>query len=253
MEELDMNKVKAGEYDCLIIDEAQFLTKDQVELLVKIVDDYNVPVICYGLRTDFQGNFFEGSHWLLARADAIEEVIAAIERYAQRGGSFIVCSKSDRLEPENENEWASVISNGLLEAIGAKARVGKGIVSDAVNMTNESYRLHFTGKDFYNWDNPLTEYLIENTNLMFSCYNAAPIILNGATSVVNAFDTSFVSSYPLYYNGGKNVSADKARSMRCRHTTRWIPIRTAIRSRSATGWSWKASSAHTAVCSRSSP
>ena len=74
MEELDMEKVRAGEYDCLIIDEAQFLTKDQVELLVKIVDDYNVPVICYGLRTDFQGNFFEGSHWLLARADAIEEV-----------------------------------------------------------------------------------------------------------------------------------------------------------------------------------
>ncbi len=135
--------------------------------------------------------------------------IAAIERYAQRGGSFIVCSKSDRLEPENENEWASVISNGLLEAIGAKARVGKGIVSDAVNMTNESYRLHFTGKDFYNWNVPLTEYLIENTNLMFSCYNAAPIILNGAESVVNAFDTSFVSSYPLYYNGGKNVTADK--------------------------------------------
>ena len=74
MEELDMEKVKAGEYDCLIIDEAQFLTKAQVEQLVSIVDDYNVPVICYGLRTDFQGNFFEGSHWLLARADAIEEV-----------------------------------------------------------------------------------------------------------------------------------------------------------------------------------
>ena len=135
--------------------------------------------------------------------------IAAIERYAQRGGSFIVCSKSDRLEPDNEAEWASNISNGLLEAIGAKARVGKGIVSDAVNMTNESYRLHFTGKDFYNWNVPLTEYLIENTNLMFSCYNAAPIILNGAESVVNAFDTSFVSSYPLYYNGGKNITADK--------------------------------------------
>ena len=99
--------------------------------------------------------------------------------------------------------------SNFLEAIGAKARVGKGIVSDAVNMTNESYRLHFTGKDFYNWSNPLTEYLIENTNLMFSCYNAAPIILNGATSVVSAFDTSFVSSYPLYYNGGKNVTADK--------------------------------------------
>ena len=152
---------------------------------------------------------FKGASISVADSLYTDDEIAAIGRFAERGGSFIVCSKSDRLEPENEEEWASVISNELLEAIGAKARVGKGIVSDAVNMTNESYRLHFTGKDFYNWDNPLTEYLIENTNLMFSCYNAAPIILNGATSVVNAFDTSFVSSYPLYYNGGKNVTADK--------------------------------------------
>ncbi len=152
---------------------------------------------------------FKGASISVSDSLYTDDEVAAIKRYAERGGSFIVCSKSDRLEPENEEEWASVISNELLEAIGAKARVGKGIVSDAVNMTNESYRLHFTGKDFYNWDNPLTEYLIENTNLMFSCYNAAPIILNGATSVVSAFDTSFVSSYPLYYNGGKNVTEDK--------------------------------------------
>ena len=72
--ELDLDAVKAGKYDCLIVDEAQFLTKDEVELLCSIVDDWEVPVICYGLKTDFQGNFFEGSHWLLARADAIEEV-----------------------------------------------------------------------------------------------------------------------------------------------------------------------------------
>ena len=50
------------------------MTKEQVELLVRIVDEYQVPVICYGLRTDFQGNFFPGSHWLLALADSIEEV-----------------------------------------------------------------------------------------------------------------------------------------------------------------------------------
>ena len=152
---------------------------------------------------------FKGASISVGDSLYTEDEIAAIARYAERGGSFIVCSKSDRLEPENQNEWASVISNEILEAVGAKARVGKGIVSDADNMTNESYRLHFTGKDFYNWDNPLTEYLIENTNLMFSCYNAAPIILNGAESVVNAFDTSFVSSYPLYYNGGRNVTKDK--------------------------------------------
>ena len=71
---LDLEKVKAGEYDCLIVDEAQFLSKEDVELLCRIVDLYDVPVICYGLKTDFQGNFFAGSQWLLARADTIEEV-----------------------------------------------------------------------------------------------------------------------------------------------------------------------------------
>jgi len=61
-------------YDCVIVDEAQFLTKQQVEQLVHIVDDLNIPVIAYGLRADFKGNFFEGSQWLMAWADTIEEV-----------------------------------------------------------------------------------------------------------------------------------------------------------------------------------
>ena len=60
--------------DCVIVDEAQFLTKEQVELLVSIVDDLSIPVIAYGLRADFKGNFFEGSQWLMAWADTIEEV-----------------------------------------------------------------------------------------------------------------------------------------------------------------------------------
>jgi len=64
----------AAQYDCIIVDEAQFLTKAQVEQLVAIVDEKNVPVVAYGLRADFQGNLFEGSHWLLAWADSIEEV-----------------------------------------------------------------------------------------------------------------------------------------------------------------------------------
>lgn len=61
-------------YDCVIVDEAQFLTKAQVEYLVHIVDDLGIPVIAYGLRADFKGNFFEGSMWLMAWADTIEEV-----------------------------------------------------------------------------------------------------------------------------------------------------------------------------------
>lgn len=64
----------ASTYDCIIVDEAQFCTKEQVRRLTDVVDFDNVPVIAYGLRTDFQHNLFEGSLWLLAWADVIEEV-----------------------------------------------------------------------------------------------------------------------------------------------------------------------------------
>ena len=70
IEELTMEE--AQKPTVMIVDEAQFLTKAQVQLLVDIVDKGNVPVICYGLRADFRGNLFEGSHWLLAWADSIE-------------------------------------------------------------------------------------------------------------------------------------------------------------------------------------
>ena len=70
----DIAQFDIRSYDCVIVDEAQFLNKAQVETLVRIVDEENVPVIAYGLRCDFQGNFFEGSLWLMAWADTIEEV-----------------------------------------------------------------------------------------------------------------------------------------------------------------------------------
>lgn len=62
------------QYACVIVDEAQFATKEQVEHMVHIVDDLEIPVICYGLRTDFRMTLFEGSMWLLAWADKIEEI-----------------------------------------------------------------------------------------------------------------------------------------------------------------------------------
>ncbi|MBQ8627820.1 MAG: thymidine kinase [Agathobacter sp.] len=61
-------------YDCIIVDEAQFCNKSQIEFLVHLVDDLNIPVICYGLRADFRNELFEGSLWLLAWADVIEEI-----------------------------------------------------------------------------------------------------------------------------------------------------------------------------------
>ena len=64
----------AGKYDAIIVDEAQFLTKEQVDTLSDIVDKCDIPVMCFGLRTDFLGNFFEGSKRLMEIADSIEEI-----------------------------------------------------------------------------------------------------------------------------------------------------------------------------------
>lgn len=68
----DINSVT--KIDCVIIDEAQFFSSEQVSQLCSIVDELNIPVIAYGLRADFAGNLFTGSERLLALADTIEEI-----------------------------------------------------------------------------------------------------------------------------------------------------------------------------------
>lgn len=59
---------------CVLIDEAQFLTKDQVWQVARVADRLNIPVMCFGLRTDFQGKLFPGSSELLAIADVLREI-----------------------------------------------------------------------------------------------------------------------------------------------------------------------------------
>lgn len=66
--------LKENPLHCILIDEAQFLTKDQVRQLTRVVDELNVPVLAYGLRTDFQGELFAGSGALLAWADKLVEL-----------------------------------------------------------------------------------------------------------------------------------------------------------------------------------
>ncbi|WP_072791388.1 thymidine kinase [Cognatishimia maritima] len=68
------DRMAQGNVACVFIDEAQFLTKDQVWQLARAVDDLNVPVMCYGLRVDFRGELFPGSSALLALADEMREV-----------------------------------------------------------------------------------------------------------------------------------------------------------------------------------
>ena len=64
---------------CVLVDEAQFLSRDHVLQLATVCDELDVPVLCYGLRTDFQGNLFEGSATLLALADKLVELKAICE------------------------------------------------------------------------------------------------------------------------------------------------------------------------------
>jgi thymidine kinase len=63
-----------GRLHCLLVDEAQFLSRAQAWQLGEVVDALRVPVLCYGLRTDFRGELFEGSQYLLAWADEISEI-----------------------------------------------------------------------------------------------------------------------------------------------------------------------------------
>ena len=59
---------------CILIDECQFLSREQVYQLTEVVDKLHIPVLCYGLRTDFQGELFEGSKYLLSWADKLVEL-----------------------------------------------------------------------------------------------------------------------------------------------------------------------------------
>ena len=74
--ELIENRVVDEPLHCVLIDEAQFLTKRQVFELGEVTDSLDIPVLAYGLRTDFQGEPFEGSKYLLAWADNLKELKA---------------------------------------------------------------------------------------------------------------------------------------------------------------------------------
>jgi thymidine kinase len=72
-------ELKKRPLHCVLIDEAQFLTRTHVLQLCRLADEVGIPVLCYGLRTDFLGNLFEGSAALLALADALVELKAVCE------------------------------------------------------------------------------------------------------------------------------------------------------------------------------
>lgn len=72
--EITRDQLETRNIHCVLVDESQFLSRDQVYQLSEIVDRLNIPVLCFGLRTDFQGELFEGSKYLLAWADELSEI-----------------------------------------------------------------------------------------------------------------------------------------------------------------------------------
>jgi thymidine kinase len=72
--DIDCRKKNQQNLKCVLVDEAQFLLKDQVHQLSDVVDYLKLPVLAYGLRTDFQGELFEGSEYLLAWAEELIEI-----------------------------------------------------------------------------------------------------------------------------------------------------------------------------------
>ena len=73
------NELKKRKLDCVLVDEAQFLSQRHVRQLCEIADRLTIPVLCYGLRTDFQGKLFPGSAALLALADSLIELKAVCD------------------------------------------------------------------------------------------------------------------------------------------------------------------------------
>lgn len=115
---------------CVLVDEAQFLTGDQVMQLSDVADGLGIPVIAYGLRTDFRGRLFPGSEALLALADEMREVktichcgrkATMVVRRAEDGavlteGAQVMIGGNDTYETVCRTHWKELVGHGLPRA-----------------------------------------------------------------------------------------------------------------------------------------
>ena len=96
MRQMDEEELKKNA--CIIVDEAQFLTKEEVLYLVHLVDDCGIPVLCYGLRADFKGDLFPGSYELLVMADKLAAFNARFDAqgHVVKQGAQVVIGANDQ-------------------------------------------------------------------------------------------------------------------------------------------------------------
>lgn len=109
--------LETGKLDCVFIDEAQFLTREQVKQLTEVVDELHVPVLAYGLRTDFSGETFTGSHYLLAWADKMVELKTVC--FCGRKANFVV-RRDENGNPVKEGAQVQVGGNDSYESMCRK-------------------------------------------------------------------------------------------------------------------------------------
>ena len=117
-------RLKQGPVACVFIDEAQFLTKDQVWQLARAVDDLRIPVMCYGLRVDFRGELFPGSAALLALADEMRE--ARTICYCGKKATMVVrqdedgntLTEGDQVQIGGNETYVSLCRRHWREAVG---------------------------------------------------------------------------------------------------------------------------------------
>lgn len=120
-------RLVAGPCACVFVDEAQFLTRDQVWQLARAVDDLNVPVMAFGLRVDFRGELFPGSAALLALADEMREVrtICHCGRKAtmvvRKGPDGRALTEGDQVVIGGNDTYESLCRRHWREAVGDRA------------------------------------------------------------------------------------------------------------------------------------
>ena len=98
----EIKKSNFKDISCIFVDEAQLITENQVHSLGKIADKLNIPVMCYGIRTDFQGKLFEGSQELLALADNLKELKTICSMCDKKATMVVRLDKNGKVLLEGE-------------------------------------------------------------------------------------------------------------------------------------------------------
>ncbi len=117
-------RLEAGPCACVFIDESQFLEKEQVWQLARAVDDLGVPIMCYGLRVDFQGELFPGSAALLALADEMREARTICHcgkkatMVVRQDGDGKVLLDGDQVQIGGNESYVSLCRKHWREAVG---------------------------------------------------------------------------------------------------------------------------------------